>query len=135
MTASRLHRALGHVRAALRPQGADATADGDLLGRYVRDRDGDAFAALVRRHGPMVLGVSRRLLGNEADAEDAFQATFLVLACKAGSIRKTVSVGSWLHDHRHARLCAARLVRHRCGPRPTRPPGLLRRVNKGGYRK
>jgi RNA polymerase sigma factor (sigma-70 family) len=108
MTASRLHRALGHVRAALRPQGADATADGDLLGRYVRDRDGDAFAALVRRHGPMVLGVCRRVLGNPDDAEDAFQATFLVLARRAASVRPRRLVGNWLYGVAHRTALAAR---------------------------
>jgi cytochrome c peroxidase len=56
-----------------------------------------AFGTLLRRHGPMVLDVCRGVLSNEADAEDAFQATFLILASKAGSIRKADSVGSWLH--------------------------------------
>src|SRR6516165_8078426 len=71
--------------------------DGQLLGRYVTTRDAAAFETLVRRHGPMVLGVCRRLLPNLHDAEDAFQATFLVLVRKARTITPRDAVGSWLY--------------------------------------
>src|SRR5262245_28171255 len=71
--------------------------DHDLLGRFTAARDEAAFHALLRRHGPMVLAVCRSVLPAEADAEDAFQATFLVLAHKADSIRRAAALASWLH--------------------------------------
>jgi RNA polymerase sigma factor (sigma-70 family) len=81
---------------ALNPLPADGT-DGELLQRYMARRDGAAFAELMRRHGPMVYGTCRRISGNGADADDAFQATFFVLARNAGHIRTAHAVGSWLH--------------------------------------
>ena len=63
-------------------------SDRDLLQRFSERREAAAFHALLRRHGPMVFDVCRGVLGNEANAEDAFQATFLILARKAASIRK-----------------------------------------------
>src|SRR5262245_16409327 len=75
---------------------ADST-DAELLGRFVRQRDEEAFTALLQRHGPTVLGVRRRVLHNPHDAEDAFQATFLVLARKAGAVGKPKLLGNWLY--------------------------------------
>jgi len=75
-------------------------SDSHLLQRYLTGRDGAeqaAFSALVERHGPMVLSVCRQVLGNRHDAQDAFQATFLVLARKAGSVHNGESLASWLH--------------------------------------
>jgi RNA polymerase sigma factor (sigma-70 family) len=71
--------------------------DGDLLERFVSQRDPRAFETLMRRHGPLVLGVCRRLLSDRTDAEDAFQATFLLLLRQAHRVRKAGSLGSWLY--------------------------------------
>jgi RNA polymerase sigma factor (sigma-70 family) len=86
-----LHRLAGTAQAG------DVT-DAELLERFAARRDEAAFAALVRRHGPMVLAACRRILGNHADAEDAFQATFLVLVRKAGSIKRRAALAGWLHE-------------------------------------
>src|SRR5262249_49623855 len=71
--------------------------DRQLLECFLTRQDEAAFAALLRRHGPMVLGVCRRVLRHTEDAEDAFQATFLILVRKAAAIRKREAVASWLH--------------------------------------
>src|SRR5215470_14281925 len=91
----------GNLRAGLRRaflvSGGAGLTDGELLGRFVARRDEAAFEALVRRHGPMVLGLCRRILRDGHDAEDAFQATFFVLARKAAAITRRETVGGWLH--------------------------------------
>ncbi len=79
-------------------QGDSDLSDRELLGRFVEHRDEDAFTFLVRRHGPMIFGVCRRLLGDSQEAEDAFQATFLVLVRRSKSIRRREALGSWLHS-------------------------------------
>src|SRR5262245_25196569 len=88
--------------------------DARLLGQFARHGDEAAFTALVRRHGPMVLGVCRRVLRDEHEAEDAFQATFLLLARKAGSLRRPERLAPWLYGVAcrtalKARALAARL--------------------------
>jgi RNA polymerase sigma factor (sigma-70 family) len=98
---------LRHLRdlAARASGGAD---DRQLLEQFTAGREEPAFAELVRRHGPMVLGVCRRVLHNRDDADDAFQATFLMLARKAGSISQGESVGGWLYQVAHHTALKAR---------------------------
>src|SRR5262245_9968926 len=91
----------------------DTTSDAELLERFVAYRDELAFESLVRRHGPMVFAVCRRVLRHTQDSEDAFQATFLVLAHKAASVSPKSKLAGWLHGvaHRTALKARARAVR------------------------
>ena len=75
----------------------DKVSDGELLRRFIENRDDAAFEALVRRHGKMVLGVCRRVLRHPQDAEDAFQSVFLVLVRKSRSVVPREMVGNWLY--------------------------------------
>jgi RNA polymerase sigma factor (sigma-70 family) len=90
-------RLVRHLRRLTASTSVGAGADAALLDRFVHQRDEAAFADLVKRHGPMVLRLCRRVLGDVHHAEDAFQATFLVLARKAASIRRRDSVAAWLY--------------------------------------
>jgi RNA polymerase sigma factor (sigma-70 family) len=125
MASARLVGLLRYVRALAGTTGGDRS-DADLLGQFVARRDEGAFAALLGRHGPLVLGVCRRVLGDEQDAEDAFQATFLVLARRAASIRRRESLAAWLHRVAFniastARLGTARRALERQAARMSRP--------------
>src|SRR5579859_2801115 len=91
-------RRLGRV--CQTPDG-DTPTDADLLCRFLANCDETALALLRRRHGPMVLGVCQRILGNCDGAEDCFQATFLILARRADSIRRQESLASWLDGVAH----------------------------------
>jgi RNA polymerase sigma factor (sigma-70 family) len=102
---------LGCVQRAARQAGG--LTDGELLGRYLARRDGGAFEALVRRHGPMVLAVCRRILRHAQDAEDAFQAAFVVLARKAASIRDGRALAAWLYHVAYHAAVDARAARLR----------------------
>src|SRR5262245_13860669 len=93
---------------------AGPSADVDLVGRYLQG-DPAALEVMVRRHGPEVLGVCRRMLGTGADADDAFQATFLTLTVRARTIRQPAALGAWLHG------VAVRCCRKALGQR-VRPP-------------
>ena len=101
-----------------------ADPDADLLARFAAGRDEAAFAALVARHGPMVLAACRRVLGHH-DAEDACQAAFLVLARRAGTVRIRGSVAAWLHGVARRAALAARRAAHRRRVHEARvvPPG------------
>jgi RNA polymerase sigma factor (sigma-70 family) len=97
MQTSGLNHVVIRLRRSFRRDGCNECADGELLERFVKTRDEAAFQMLMERHGPMVLGVCRRVLGNQADAEDAFQATFLVLVRKASAVVPRSQVGNWLY--------------------------------------
>src|SRR5262245_3462035 len=97
MATSRMSEVIQHLRRAVLLRDGAGLTDGQLLTDYLNRRDEAALATLVRRHGPMVWGVCRRVLRNYHDAEDAFQATFLVLARKAASVVPRELVANWLY--------------------------------------
>jgi DNA-directed RNA polymerase specialized sigma24 family protein len=101
MAAAQMDKAWRQVQDLLVEGRLASLADGELLERFLGQRDEAAFAALVERHGPMVLGTCRAVLRDADAAEDAFQATFLVLVCKARSIRGRGPLGSWLYQVGH----------------------------------
>jgi RNA polymerase sigma factor (sigma-70 family) len=109
MAARPLHKTLEPLRQLAASQFFADWPDQRLLERFLAQRDQTAFAELLQRHRRLVWGVCRHLLGHEQDAEDAFQATFLVLALKGQSIRKTQALSSWLHGV--AYRCAMQIKR------------------------
>ncbi len=113
---------LAEVLRRLRP--AADRPDAELVRRYAAAHDAAAFEALVRRHGPAVFGVCRRVLRPGPDAEDAFQATFLVLARKAAAVRDPAAVGRWLYGvaHNVARRLRAANARRRAAEAAAPPP-------------
>jgi RNA polymerase sigma factor (sigma-70 family) len=128
MATNELGQVLQRLRqAVVLPDGAGMT-DGQLLGCFVERRDEAAFAALVKRHGPMVWGVCRRILGQRQDAEDAFQAAFLVLVRKAAAVLPREMLANWLYGvARQTALQARRAAVRRkarerqVSPMPDRP--------------
>jgi RNA polymerase sigma factor (sigma-70 family) len=101
MATSQLSTVVDHLRRTIPCGDRTDLTDGQLLERFLTRRDEAAFAALVQRHSSMVWGVCRRVLSNHHDAEDAFQATFLVLVRKATSVRPREMVGNWLYGVAH----------------------------------
>ena len=109
----RAETALRDIDALFRLGVVSGMSDGQLLERFAAHSGADselAFEAIVRRHGAMVMAVCRRILGDDHAAEDAFQATFMVLALKSRAIRKQESSGPWLHGVAHENCPRA------CGP-------------------
>ncbi|MBA4066570.1 MAG: hypothetical protein C0501_23270 [Isosphaera sp.] len=96
---------------------SESMSDGDLLTRFVELRDEVAWDALVRRHGPMVWGVCRRVLGHTQDAEDAFQTTFIVLVRRAASVHPRGGVGNWLYGVARQTAVKAKALAVRRGAR------------------
>src|SRR4051794_5809500 len=97
MTVTAMHPLLRYLRTLVAGSQAEGQSDRQLLEQFIARRDESAFAALVERHGRMVLAVCRRVLRDEHLAEDAFQATFLILARKAATIRRRHQLAGWLH--------------------------------------
>ena len=97
MAIETLGAALGYLNRLFVEGTVSGLSDDQLLDRFLATRDGTAFEALMARHGPMVLSVCRAVLRNPSDAEDAFQATFLVLVKKARTLRGRANLGGWLH--------------------------------------
>ncbi len=118
---------LRYLRTMIPPTGAGDPTDRQLLERFAAGRDEAAFAALVHRHGPLVWGVCRRLLRHHQDAEDAFQATFLVLAGKAGAIRRPELLANWLYGVacRTAARARADASRRRARERTAAPAAVV----------
>jgi RNA polymerase sigma factor (sigma-70 family) len=122
---------LDRLRRIVGPPGTGGLTDAELLERCVRPRDEAAFEVLVWRHGAMVLGVCRRLLRHEQDAEDAFQATFLAFVRKGGAVGKREALASWLYKvaygvalrAKHEAAKRARRERSGVAAEVTAPPG------------
>jgi len=108
MAASQMSEAIRHLRRTVLLRDGAGLTDGQLLEGFISRREEGALAVLVQRHGPMVWGVCRRVLHNYHDAEDAFQATFLVLVRKAASIMPREMVVNWLHGVAHQTALKAR---------------------------
>jgi RNA polymerase sigma factor (sigma-70 family) len=113
-----------HLRQVVAEPERRTASDAELLGQFVRDGDQTAFELIVRRHERMVFGVCRRVLSDRQDAEDAFQATFLVLARKAASIRRREAVTGWLYQVACRIALAARAGAARRSQREVLHPGL-----------
>src|SRR5262245_16636114 len=126
MPRGQLDPVLRHLRRVAAFPPAPEPADAQLLERYVAGLDREAFAALVRRYGRLVRSVCRHVLRHEQDVDDAFQATFLVFASRAASIRKAGAVASWLYGVAYRTAMNAKRARARQRPEPKDPEGRAR---------
>ncbi|HWY85964.1 MAG TPA: sigma-70 family RNA polymerase sigma factor, partial [Gemmataceae bacterium] len=138
MPTTQFNKIIDYLYRTTRPRDGDIT-DGQLLARYTMNRDEAAFAAILRRHGPMVWGLCRRVLRSDHDAADAFQGCFLVLVRRASSIASTELLANWLYGVAlrtalHARTAASKrrvkeshaaALREHEGPRSDRWGDLL----------
>jgi RNA polymerase sigma factor (sigma-70 family) len=127
MATAQLASVVRHIQGLTADSTMSQQSDGALLRAYLGRNDQAAFAALLWRHGPMVLRICRRVLGNVHDAEDALQATFILLAQKATSIRQRESLVSWLHGvayrmATHAKRASARRLHYESRVNPPQPP-------------
>jgi len=123
MASSRLQPVLRHLRKLACVGDGDQFTDGQLLERFLAQRDEDAFASLVHRHGRLVLRVCQNVLHHEQDAQDAFQATYLILARKANSLRRVGSLAGWLYRvaYRSALEMRRKALRRRNREQQARP--------------
>src|SRR5262249_60111640 len=115
MAERKLSAVVQYLRRVAKASSDDSSTDKELLASFVAERDEAAFAAIVERHGRLVWGVCRRMLGDTPDAEDVFQATFLVLIRKAASVRWQSSLAGWLFEvaSRLAKETKTKAVRRR----------------------
>ena len=112
MAIAKLSEIVGRLSHRL-PEPNSSVSDSELLARFLHDRNEEAFAQIVHRHGPLVFGVCRRVTGNHHLAEDSFQAVFVVLAAKAGSIRPPAALSAWLYGVAHRIALRARTMADR----------------------
>jgi RNA polymerase sigma factor (sigma-70 family) len=122
MSSSTLQMGIQRLRSLLAGQGRPGESDEQLLSAFTTRHDDNAFAILMRRHGPMVLRVCRRVLGHEQDAEDAFQATFLVLARKAAALRNKTTLAGFLYGIAYRAALKAKQSAARRGKHESRAP-------------
>src|SRR2546421_1571746 len=124
MATNPVNELLEHLRRSELLREGEQHTDGQLLDSFVRRRDSAALEAIVRRHGPMVWGVCRRVLRDHHDAEEAFQTTFLVLVRKAASLMTREKLGNWLYGVAYQTAMKARSMRARRRGREIQVPDM-----------